>query len=57
MNVLDHMHHSPFEPQDDCPRCVAEQGEDEDCGYDLDDPKHPSYHDRMSDLWDMREGK
>lgn len=25
--------------------------------YALDDPKHPTYHDRMSDLHDMREGK
>lgn len=29
----------------------------DDTGYALGDPKHPSYHDSMSDLWDMREGK
>lgn len=23
--------------------------------YDLDDPKHPTYHERMSALWDNRE--
>lgn len=26
-------------------------------GYDLSDPKHPTFHERASDLWDMREGK
>lgn len=30
---------------------------DDDSGYDLDDPKHPTYHDRMSDVHDNREGK
>jgi hypothetical protein len=25
--------------------------------YDLDDPKHPTYHERMADAYDMREGK
>jgi hypothetical protein len=29
----------------------------DDVGYELDDPKHPTYHDRLADLWDMREGK
>lgn len=28
-----------------------------DDGYDLDDPKHPTFRDRHADLWDMREGK
>jgi hypothetical protein len=28
--------------------------EDEDSGYDLSDPKHPTYHDRMSEIWDSR---
>ena len=23
--------------------------------YPVDDPKHPDYHDTMSDLWDMRD--
>lgn len=26
-------------------------------GYDADDPKHPDYHDTMSEVWDSREGK
>lgn len=31
---------------------------DESAGaYELDDPKHSTYFDRMADLWDMREGK
>lgn len=25
--------------------------------YDLDDPKHPTYHDRMSNVYDLRAGK
>jgi hypothetical protein len=28
-----------------------------DAGYALDDPKHSTYHDRMSEVWDSREGK
>jgi hypothetical protein len=28
---------------------------DEEEGYDLDDPKHPTYHDRMSEIWDNRD--
>ena len=27
----------------------------DDTGYDLSDPKHPTYHDRMADVWDSRE--
>ena len=30
---------------------------DESGGYDRADPKHPSYHDRMSEVWDNRAGK
>jgi hypothetical protein len=26
-------------------------------GYELDDPKHPTYHDRYADVWDLRDGK
>ena len=26
-------------------------------GYDLSDPKHPDYHDTMSEVWDSRPGK
>lgn len=26
-------------------------------GYELDDPKHPSYHDNMTGFYDHREGK
>ncbi len=26
-------------------------------GYDPTDPKHPDYHDTMSEVWDSREGK
>ena len=29
----------------------------ESAGYDLTDPKHPMYHDTMSEVWDSREGK
>lgn len=29
---------------------------DEDA-YEPDDPKHPTFHDRYADVWDMREGK
>src|SRR5579859_1251587 len=29
---------------------------DEDSGYALTDPKHPTFHDRMSSLYDDREG-
>lgn len=28
---------------------------DESGGYASDDPKHPTYHERMSALWDNRE--
>jgi hypothetical protein len=28
---------------------------DDDTGYELDDPKHPTYHDRMSEVWDSRD--
>lgn len=28
-----------------------------DCGYDLDDPKHPTWHDRHAAIHDEREGK
>jgi len=33
------------------------EGDDDDgeTGYALDDPKHPTYHDRMSAVWDERE--
>jgi hypothetical protein len=31
--------------------------EPDDSGYEPNDPKHPSYHDRMSAIWDEREGK
>ena len=31
--------------------------EDEDAGYELNDPKHPEYHSTHADIWDMREGK
>jgi hypothetical protein len=27
---------------------------DESGGYAADDPKHPTFHDRMADVWDMR---
>jgi hypothetical protein len=30
---------------------------DWELAYDAQDPKHPTFHVRMSDLWDMREGK
>jgi hypothetical protein len=36
------------------PSCGAAD-EDEDEGYPADDPKHPTYHARMSDLWDLRD--
>lgn len=38
-------------------RRVPEPEEAYDDAYGLDDPKHPTYHDRLADLWDMREGK
>lgn len=28
---------------------------DDDSGYALNDPKHPTYADRMTDVWDNRE--
>lgn len=28
---------------------------DESAGYDLDDPKHPTFYERMSAVWDDRE--
>ena len=28
---------------------------DNDTGYAFDDPKHPTYHDRMSGVWDLRD--
>ena len=31
--------------------------EDDDCGYDPSDPKHPNWHSVHSDLWDNRPGK
>lgn len=27
----------------------------DDSGYELSDPKHPTYHDRMADIWDNRD--
>lgn len=30
---------------------------DDEDAYEPDDPKHPTYFDRLADLWDMREGK
>jgi hypothetical protein len=27
----------------------------DESGYDLSDPKHPTYHDRYSGLWDDRD--
>lgn len=38
-------------------RCNPDEscGQAEDEGYEPDDPKHPTYHGRMSDLWDLRE--
>lgn len=30
-------------------------GQHDDSGYELDDPKHPTYHDRMSDAADARD--
>jgi hypothetical protein len=51
----------------DCPSCGPAQGyrverdiygrhynpdEDDDCGYDRDDPKHPTYADRLDDAAD-----
>lgn len=29
----------------------------DETGYPDDDPKHPTYHDRMADVWDTREDK
>jgi hypothetical protein len=28
---------------------------DIDAGYDPSDPKHPTYHERMADVWDSRD--
>lgn len=39
------------------PPCVFRCNPDESGGYEPDDPKHPTYHERAADLWDMREGK
>ena len=36
---------------------IAAYGYADDSGYELDDPKHPSFHTRHADLWDNREGK
>ena len=33
-------------------RLEVPTGDEDDSGYDLDDPKHPTYHDRMSALAD-----
>jgi hypothetical protein len=30
---------------------------DPESGYSLGDPKHPTYHERMAEAWDSREGK
>jgi hypothetical protein len=27
----------------------------DDTGYELGDPKHPTFHERFSDIWDNRE--
>jgi hypothetical protein len=31
--------------------------EEDDSGYDVNDPKHPEWHSTHADLWDLREGK
>jgi hypothetical protein len=28
---------------------------DDDAGYDLNDPKHSTFHERYADLWDNRD--
>ena len=35
---------------------AARQAEAEEA-YEPDDPKHPTFHERSSDLWDMRRDK
>lgn len=39
------------------PVIVGDSWDESFTGYELDDPKHPTYHERMSELWDTREGK
>lgn len=38
-------------------RSLPIDSHDADLGYALDDPKHPTYHERMAGHWDSREGK
>lgn len=47
-------HDTGGEFEDDCTHCGpdAEFADDDDCGYEPDDPKHPTYAERMFDAAD-----
>jgi hypothetical protein len=56
----------PDDPDNLCRFCLTEaerklarlevdRDPGDETGYDSDDPKHPTFHDRYADVWDMRE--
>lgn len=42
-------------PENSCHRSNAAWQPSDETGYDLNDPKSPGFHDRMSEIWDNRD--